>query len=728
MNTERDLYNNGKEKDVQMNWYTIPEFQNIRPVNFYGKEYADKQKSQCSIENLHVLARAELDYRKEQGRVLFRITADDYYKLYINGNYTGQGPAPAYPEDYFYNEFDITSLLKEGKNVLALHLYYQGLVNRVWNSGDGRFGAAAQIVAGDGMIEDIRWKYQISGAFSGEVTGYGTQFLENFDGNLWEDDWNSTTYDDSEWEKMIPLSDPGYHLSLQPVKMLDVYVRKPEYIRKDEDGWYIDAGEEITGALRIFASAGSGGKVMIFCGEECREDGSVRWDMRCNVSYKETWTLKPGKNILNPYDYKGFRYARLVPEGEVSIEHVEVVIRHYPMEDECILECSCKIVEDIFKICKNAVKYGTQEGYLDCPTREKGQYLGDAVVTSLSQVWLTGTVEMLRKCIRQFALTSEICPGLMAVAPGSYMQEIADYSLMWPQLLLTDYKFTGDRNFLREYYPVLKGVIDYFGKYRRKDGLLANVNEKWNLVDWPENLRDGYDMVLDRPLTSSVCHNVINALYIGAVQALSRIETILGIPISLDWKELKEAYINIFYDKVKQLFRDSEISRHIALHSNIYALYFHLCPDESIGVITDFLINKGLACGSFTSYFYLKALAYAGRYDAVYKILINQSKNGWGNMIREGATTCFEAWGKDMKWNTSLCHPWSSAPIPVLIEEIAGFKPQPENVKGYSFCPHIPDSIKDFRLMFRFRNKRYEIIKKLGETKLIQYTCKEETE
>ena len=38
----------------------------------------------------------------------------------------------------------------------------------------------------------------------------------------------------------------------------------------------------------------------------------------------------------------------------------------------------------------------------------------------------------------------------------------------------------------------------------------------------------------------------------------------------------------------------------------------------------------------------------------------------WMNMLSEGATTCYEAWGKDQKWNTSLFHPWASAPAILL--------------------------------------------------------------
>jgi hypothetical protein len=44
------------------------------------------------------------------------------------------------------------------------------------------------------------------------------------------------------------------------------------------------------------------------------------------------------------------------------------------------------------------------------------------------------------------------------------------------------------------------------------------------------------------------------------------------------------------------------------------------------------------------------------------------SDGAWMNMLREGATTTYEAWGKEQKWNTSLCHPWAAAPILILAD------------------------------------------------------------
>ena len=103
----------------------------------------------------------DLDRREGGRQYLLDITADDYYKLYVNGHFAGQGPAPAYPEQYYYNIIDITSWLQEGKNVLAVHLYYQGLVNRVWNSGDGRFAMAARL--GQGCLRQRRYRKKKAG-------------------------------------------------------------------------------------------------------------------------------------------------------------------------------------------------------------------------------------------------------------------------------------------------------------------------------------------------------------------------------------------------------------------------------------------------------------------------------------------------------------------------------------------------------------------------------------
>lgn len=680
-------------------WYTVSPFHRGTPDDIINN---------YTIKNLHVLARAVLYLSNNKEKYTLRISADDYYKVYINGSFAGQGPAPSSPENYYYNAIDITPFLKEGKNVIAAHVYYQGLVNRVWNSGDGRMALAAEVLEeenGEETVYSLSWKYKRSDAFSGEILGYDTQFTENFDSRLWDENWNQPEFDDRLWKAMEPALWADYCLEPQPVAMPEIYDKHPAICRKGKKHrWFIDAGQEITGGLIIKAAADAGKKVWIRCGEELSEDGSVRFDMRCGCRYEEVWTLADGECLLEPYDYKGFRYAEIAAEDGVELREVRIRIRHYPMDDSlCTIQAGEPLLEQIFGICKNAVKYGTQESFLDCPTREKGQYLGDAVITSRSHAWLTGNTDMLRKCISQFATSARISKGILGVAPGSYIQKIADFSLLFPQLLLNDYLFTGDKDYLARYYPTALSMMQHFAAYEGTDGLLHRVTEEWNLVDWPDSCRDGYDYDLDHPENSCGCHNVINALYTGAMKLMNEIEEILDYPPSGDWREKCRAYQRAFYRPQMQLFADSTVSDHTAVHSNIYALYYGLVPEEARENVADFLAEKGFCCGVFLSYFMLKGLARAERYKDVYRLLLNRSEHGWVQMLREGATACFEAWGKEQKWNTSLCHPWASAPVSILIEDIAGIRLAPDKKKGYVFEPHIPECLEQFEMRAPFR-------------------------
>ncbi len=731
---QRNIKMNEKDYPFQPHWYTIPEFSEQMPQQPYHKEYEPSPLHGSRILNLHILARSEYFILSEEHKgqkYLLRITADDYYKVYINGKYIGQGPAPAYPEKYYYNTYDITKELSAGDvpNLIAVHLYYQGLVNRVWNSGEGRMALAAEILEipykeilyKEILQTSLLWSYKKSEAYTGDRIGYDTQFLENFDSRLWDKDWKQRQLNQKErccggWKPMERAVWADYKVVPQPTKQLLVYQKRPALVKQPtENTWFIDAGEEVTGGLYLRAEGKAGQKIRILCGEELTEEGKVRYDMRCGCKYEEIWTLADGECELEPFDYKGFRYALLEAEKGVIVKEIQLSLRHYPLNESlCTLKTDNIWLNRIFLMCKNTVKYGTQEAYLDCPTREKGQYLGDAVITARSQVWLTGSTEMLRKCIDQFSQTSAVCSGLLAVAPGSTMQEIADFSLLWPELLMTDYLFTGDKKFLAKYYPVAEKILNYFSKYAGKNGLLNQVAEKWNLVDWPENLRDNYDFSLTRPIVNSGYHNVINALYAGAVKTVSYIEEILGYP-ARNWTELRDAYCKMFFREKAGVFADSEKSCHASVHSNIYALYFGLVPEKHVETVADFLVKKGFCCGVMLSYYMLNALARAGRYREVYQLVVNQSEHGWVNMLRENATTCFEAWGKEQKWNTSLCHPWATAPISIIIEQIAGIKPEPKIPQGYQWTPHIPESIKTFELKVPWKNKELLIRKAKGQ-------------
>ena len=216
------------DKIWQAQWIMDPEFYGRPPLNVFHKEMENPQppKHRDDLKNRHMLVRKEfyLDSLDEQAPALLDITADDYYKLYINGHFAAQGPAPGYYFHYYYNRHDISALLCPGKNVIAVHVYYQGLINRVWNSGDYRQGLIAELKTGGRLVlkSDRSWKYSICKAYSsGGLIGYETQYLENIDASLLEPRWRDPDYDDREWQPVWENPADDHKLFFQETRPVD---------------------------------------------------------------------------------------------------------------------------------------------------------------------------------------------------------------------------------------------------------------------------------------------------------------------------------------------------------------------------------------------------------------------------------------------------------------------------------------------------------------------------
>lgn len=659
--------------DSSAKWITSDKFYELEPKNVFSKENKKIEKEYDEdLLNSHILFRKKFTVIKSTNKYTIHISADDYYRLYINGKFVASGPAPSYPWHYWYNTIDITDFLTDGTNTIAVHTYYQGLINRVWVSGDRRHGLICQIFENDIPIvsSDESFKCQIHSAYrTGKiaVARHDTLFCEIYDSNSKETDFYRTDFDDSQWENSKIRKNIDYKLFEQKTKCLDYYIIKPQKITKKDFGWYIDIGQEIVGYITMAATGVKGSTVIIRYGEELDENERVRYIMRCNCTYEDNWILCEGISNFSPFDYKGFRYIEILDDNHyIDEKSISIIVRHYPFKPTIDCPINDSEIQKIWTLCKNTIKYGTQECFVDCPTREKGQYLGDVTISSVANAILTGKAEMLKKSILDFAYSSPICKGLMAVSTSSFMQEIADFSLLFPMAQLWYHKLTGDTELLKELLPITEGLADYFKMYERQDGLITSVTDKWNLVDWPENLRDNYDFPLTRPIGDG-CHNVINAFYIGMLKCVNKIHEICGLDIT-DITDYESAFINEFYNKETNLFVDCKGSDHSALHSNVLPLFFNIgIKAKTKNAIVDLITTKGLTCcGTYFSFFVLQSLKNANQTDLIINMV--KAPGTWLNMLKEGATTTYEAWGKNQKKNTSLFHPWSCSPILILYD------------------------------------------------------------
>lgn len=640
-------------------WITSALFADFEPLNLDGvnrKEY----NAALPEEEKHVRTLFRRTFRFNGGETLLRISADDYYKLYLNGQFVGQGPAPGYHFQYYWNEYDLAPYLREGENEIVADVYYCGAINRAYNSGDRRMGLITEGV----VSTNEAWEYSVLRSYvpTCEVTHHYTLYNEHFDSARLPDPW-----------ERVFIKDYDHTFYPKVTKSVSVYPVKPILEESVPGGTFYDFGTVLTAGLRIRAKGN--GTLRILVGEETEDTPiRVRYEMRCSSTCEDKWTLH-GEETYEQYEYRSFRYAAVI--GDAEIEEVTAIVRHYPFDEHhCNLETDNAQLKAIWNLCKNTIKYGAQEVFVDCPTREKGQYAGDMTVTSASHLILTDDVSLLEKAIDDQLASLRLCDGMLSVTPGSLRQQFADHPLQFPILVLRHYSFTKDKVFLKKCLAGCENVLEFFKRSAREDGLILNPNGKDQLVDWPRNLRNGYRFA---PGTEDEgapgCHNVINAFYIGCTLQTEQIKDILGIPHQKESSKLIEVFNKVFFNKKLGCYRDCDGDDHSALHSNVLPVYYGFHAEG----FDPAYLKKGMTCGVYMAYFLMKGLCRLGEHQAALDYIL--SEETWTNMLREDATTCFEAWGKEQKWNTSLCHPWASAPIPLLVEDLLPAMPHLGKIK-----------------------------------------------
>ncbi len=717
-------------------WLQDPRFDGLAPIETLGR-YRDREAiarrvlaaHRPGLANVHMLLRRSFKLAAMPRTARLRFTADDYAKVWVNGHFVGQGPAPGFVWQYFMSEWDLTPFLREGENVLAVHVYYQGLLTRVWNSADHRMGTAAalDITGADGgvatIVSDATWKYRIIGkettvtaedhfrrrspesyylpTHSGGMIGSMTAFQENWDARELPTGWREPGFDDREWRapSAVALKAKDYVFLPQPTPPLDHRRLAPASVRELGPGHFLlDFGRSLAGTFGLRLPGRDGHVVEIRHAEELEPDGTARYRTRCNCVYQEFWTLSGAAEcVLEPFDYKGFRYVEVLHStAPLSSENVWVDARNYPMPDAARFHASDPFLDRVWNLCAEALTWCAQEGSVDCPNREKGQYLGDMPHFMQTHARYSGDTRLMRKALGQFAATARVTPGLLCIAPGNFNFEIADFSLLFPEQVEFLYWQTGDRALLDEFLPVAEGVLARYRRFADAHGLITiPPGEAWDLVDHPYGtMADGYDRKDGEP------HAVMNLLWFGAHEAVARLRRQAGLEPA-DNAALRHAIHAAFFDRAQGVFVDRRGSTHASLHANALALYANAADDAQKPAILGLLARKRMACGPHLAYFLLHALFREEQPDLAYSHIAGRDPNSWAAMLDQGATAAMEVWRLEQKANATWCHSWAVTPIAMLIQYVMGLQPAEPGWQAIRFAPRPVAALEEFESKLR---------------------------
>jgi len=175
------------------------------------------------------------------------ISADSRYWIWLNGEFLGSGPVRSWVNHWKYDEYDLTGLLREGGNTLAVMVNHWGTGNFQYLPADPGLWVGLADAKGKTAPLLNGWKCSPSRAHASAVPRISVQqgFEEQFDARL-DEPWQEPGFDACAWVDAIPIAPP--HPSLEPSgiplltreRVLPQRVVKAERIAAPSQTWTID--------------------------------------------------------------------------------------------------------------------------------------------------------------------------------------------------------------------------------------------------------------------------------------------------------------------------------------------------------------------------------------------------------------------------------------------------------------------------------------------------------
>ena len=667
-------------------WLRNPVLEGLEPIDLLGADSAPEPAPDAP-RNVHTLYRKTFELEEAPVEAKLRFSAKDHAKLYINEAVAVQGPGPGYPFAYPFQSVDVTDSITQGVNVIGAHTYYQGLRNRVWHSGDNREGFVLALDLRfpggrtERIVTDETWRSHRLAAFPASRTiGDDIQFAEDMDMRHYPQDWRAREFDDGAWD--TPLTgepDLVFVPSLTPP--LETGRITPERINRQSEGRYIyDFGHPLVGHTRMEVTGGQAGETIeVRHGMTLEPSPEDAQDIWVRPAYQEFARLTGAEELIEFFAARTFRYVEVV--NVAAPPTVWVDIRHHPFTaGGRRFTSSDPVLERAWRLSVNQAGYASQEGFHQYPSLEKGQHLGEAVITSRGHMLMTGDASLTKKSLLGFANSARGSGNVKTFAPGSVQEETAEYGLQWPLMLDQYYRYSGDLGFLQRMADdTLEGLHDYFGRYENEDGLLEGLGGTSLLAqDSEHHGSESPREVADR------ANAVVNAFYYASLETAADIMEHLDrdpAPYREQAARVKEAYQDQLYDSERRLFRDAPGRASVSLCGNALALRFGLAPSEAEAVILNLIREQGLKCGPDFAPYVIEACFRAGAPDlALDLIALREPSNAYARQ------------------NTRWRHPAGASPIYLIAEYLLGLQPGAPGWERLRFAPEMSERLESAEL------------------------------
>ena len=414
-------------------WISVPD----EPANTYGVYHFRKS--------------FDLDAVPE--RFIVHVTADNRYKLYVNGELASLGPSRGDIYNWNFETVDLASYLKPGKNVLAAV---------VWNYADQKpvaqvsYNQTGFLLQGNTDTEamvntDDSWlclKNEAYSPWNKPVPGYYVAGPgELLDAEKYPWGWEQPEYADTAWEKALAGMNggikgardyPGRLLVPTPIPPMEMKPERLESVRMEEGirvpkdflkkktaltipahsrvHLLLDNGKLTTGYFSLLFSKGKEAAVTIGYAESLYEIEEGKRELQKGnrneiagkqfIGYEDKVIADGGENRnFTTLWWRTWRYVDIHIETAAEplvLEDVQGTFSAYPFQLESAFSApGHEELNKMLEIGWRTARLCAHETYMDCPYYEQLQYLGDTRIQAMISLYNTHDPYMVKNAIEQ---------------------------------------------------------------------------------------------------------------------------------------------------------------------------------------------------------------------------------------------------------------------------------------------------------------------------------------
>ncbi len=620
----------------------------------------------------NALLRKDFTLKKPVRRATLYSSGLGCSEIFLNGKRVGDevlDPAHTqYNETVLYTTRDLTGLLQQGKNALGAMLgngWYNMTTRTIWLCEKATWRDRPKLLAmvrveyADGTSEDIvsdeTWRATTSPVLADSIHNG-----EYYDAREEKPGWTENSYDDKKWADAEIMAAPKGKLCAQaiaPIKIEETL--KATRILEPRPGVFVfDLGKNISGHAKLKVQGPTGQEVRLIYGEKLMEDNTV--DRHLNGltwggSFQEDAYVLKGQGLEEwepRFVYHGFRYVEVRGfPGKPTLDTLEGRFVHTSFPNAGEFSSSNSLI--------NSVQDATRRGYkgnfvgfpLDCPTREKKGWLGDAHLPVEAGMWNFDNTAGYMNWLRDIRGNQDASGKLKQVAPtGGWGVDDPDWTVAIIVIPWSVYLYSADQTILADNYEMMKRWIAYQEK-ENPDHIL-----KYGCGDWVVPFKRTSHVV------SSTCY------YYSGVLKLAQIADVLGHPDDAK-------YYRALADKIRAAFNtlfvkpDGTIDNRafagrtkgpggaeadpVTQTAQAMALYHGLISPEQQPAVFGKLVelihnaNDTQDVGYLGAKALWRVLSDHGRQDLAWKLATNTSMPSYGFWVSEGFSTLNEMWQGD---------------------------------------------------------------------------------